>query len=428
VNGALFFVADQYASYGSLECLWVTDGTEAGTVLLAGKTPSWRTGPDRLTAVDDTLFFQRSGDLWKSDGTQAGTVEVLDVSGLSLDHLTAVDGVLYFSAHKSGHGLELWRSDGTAAGTTMVKDIRPGSPSGDPADLTAANGTLFFAAAMSFNDAGLWKSDGTESGTVLVKDTPGSPAGLTWVKDTLFFRAGSVGGFGLWKSNGTETSTVAVKDLAPYNLAAVGDTLFFKADDNGVGDELWKSNGTEAGTVLVKDVNPLQNCGYSGDGPCDSDPSALTDVDGTLFFVADDGVHGQELWVSDGTAEGTRLVQDLNPLVTCDTRGDNPGSGSHPCDSEPEHLANVNGTLYFAANDGTHGYELWKSDGTPEGTTLVKDIRPGGPGAGPAYVTAAGGSRFFFSAYDDSHGRELWAYDPDAPPLTYVYLPLVVSD
>jgi ELWxxDGT repeat protein len=154
----------------------------------------------------------------------------------------------------------------------------------------------------------------------------------------------------------------------------------------------------------------------------------LTDVNGTLFFVADDGVHGGELWVSDGTLAGTHLVQDINPLITCDSLGSNPGSGSHPCGSKPEHLANVNGTLYFAANDGTHGHELWRSDGTPEGTVLVKDIMPGSSSADPAYMTVLGGNRFLFSAYDDSYGRELWGYDPDAPPLTYIYLPLVAGN
>src|SRR5256885_1520773 len=108
-----------------------------------------------------------------------------------------------------------------------------------------------------------------------------------------------------------DTTAVLVKDINaspgasfPHDLANVNGTLFFSANDGTHGDELWKSDGTAAGTVLVKDINP---------GSADSSPSDLTNVNGTLFFVADDGTNGRELWKSDGTAAGTVLVKDINP-------------------------------------------------------------------------------------------------------------------
>ncbi len=154
-----------------------------------------------------------------------------------------------------------------------------------------------------------------------------------------------------------------VKDLLPgsgssepTDFASVNGTLFFNADNGASGYELWKSDGTAAGTVLVKDIFP------GGD----SDPVELTNVNGTLFFNADNGASGYELWKSDGTAAGTVLVKDIFP-------GD---------DSEPRYLTNVNGTLFFMADDADSptSYGLWKSDGTAAGTVFLKGSSSSGCG------------------------------------------------
>src|SRR5262245_62031164 len=104
-------------------------------------------------------------------------------------------------------------------------------------------------------------------------------------------------------------------------------------------------------TSLVKVINPAGI--FTG---------PMVNVNGTLFFAADDGVNGQELWKSDGTAAGTIMVKDIRPGA----------NGSFP-----ENLTAVGNTLFFAADDGVNGTELWKSDGTAAGTILVKDINPG---------------------------------------------------
>ena len=176
----------------------------------------------------------------------------------------------------------------------------------------------------------------------------------------------------------------------PGELTEVGGIVYFTAETPTTGRELWKSDGTEAGTVRVKDIWPGTWPGTYGSGP-----NSLTNVNGTLYFVADDGTSGSELWKSDGTEGGTVRVKDIRP-------------GSAP--SDPFDLTNVNRTLYFSANDGASGRELWKSDGTEAGTVRAKDIRPGSDESYPRYLTNVNGT-LYFVADGGTSGRELWKSD-----------------
>ena len=119
-----------------------------------------------------------------------------------------------------------------------------------------------------------------------------------------------------------------------------------------------------AGTVqsAVVSTGAPQQCGEPASPP--STPLEFVDVSGTVFFTADDGVHGRELWKSDGTKASTVLVKDVNPTAVDDYY------------QRPGFLTALGGTLFFSTDDGVHGRELWKSDGTEAGTVLVKDIDP----------------------------------------------------
>jgi trimeric autotransporter adhesin len=154
----------------------------------------------------------------------------------------------------------------------------------------------------------------------------------------------------------------------PTDLTTMGDMIYFFADDGIHGWELWKSDGAVAGTVIVKDINPGQNGAIDG-----SFDHWMVNVDGALLFAANDGSHGMELWKSDGTSDGTALVKDIYPGAN-GALHDIPA----PCYSScAPKMADVNGSLFFVANDGEHDNQLWKSDGTMAGTILVKDITSG---------------------------------------------------
>jgi ELWxxDGT repeat protein len=475
VNGTLFFSAYDDGTTGWE--LWKTDGTPAGTSLVKDIFPGGpsSSNPMDLTNVNGTLFFTaydgtHGRELWKSDGTTAGTTLVKDIVpggtyNAYASSLTNVNGTLFFRTYDGVHGRELWKSDGTAAGTVMVKDINPSWASSDPSYLTNVNGTLFFRANDGTNGWKLWKSDGTGAGTVLVSTGASAPSNIINANGTLFFSAYDGKGAELWKSDGTAAGTTLIKDInpqitfggsSPANLTDVNGTLFFSANDGVHGVELWKSDGTAAGTTLVKDIVPGGYFGYFGAYyPSSSSPSQLTNVNGTLFFTVwsagtgsqlwksdgtaagtvpvsrvgaskltnvngtlffvagttATGTDGEELWKSDGTTAGTTMVKDIYP-------GGSWRSGNYsyyyvPNSSSPAELTNVNGTLFFTATDGVNGRELWKSDGTPAGTTLVKNIRASYQSAYPSGLTNLNGT-LLFSAYEDTNGRELWKSDGTA--------------
>src|SRR5205085_2569894 len=162
---------------------------------------------------------------------------------------------------------------------------------------------------------------------------------------------------------------------------------YFAANDGVHGRELWKSDGTTAGTRLVKNV-------ATGSG---SDPQYLARAGDTVYFTAADGPHGRELWKTDGTATGTVLVEAVThgPTGTWMVKDVRAGAAG----SAIRVLTVSDGVLYFAARDASHGEELWKSDGTRAGTVLVKDVNSGAADSGLRFLGAAGG-RLYFSADD----------------------------
>ena len=222
-------------------------------------------------------------------------------------------------------------------------------------------------------------------------------------KGKLYFTANNgETGNELFVSDGTAEGTRLAANLNPGEnihffdgLVEFNDKLYFKANDGIHGDGLFVSDGTAEGTRLAANLNPGKSNDGSGRG---SAPDNFVEFNDKLYFTADDGVHGDELFVSDGTPEGTQLAVDLYP-------GEN--SYGYSNSSFPRNFVEFNDQLYFTADDGVHGNELFVSDGTAEGTQLVADIRTYSYSSSPYELTVVS-NELFFRADNGQTGQELF--------------------
>ena len=423
VGNTLYFAADDGTT--GVE-LWAVTGATIRLVRdINTSTPGAASNPQHLRALGAKLVFTADDGVvaeepWVSDGTTAGTVLLQDVAPFLATssrpaNLTVVGTSLYFSANDGAHGFELWLTDGTPAGTHLVTDLSPGGANSDPGSLVAVGTKLFFAAQTPATGRELFASDGTAAGTMLIADlNPGSTSTVFSEMGVLGLRlafrfSDPVHGVEVWSTDGTAAGTALLKDInatapyvgsAPSHFTAWNGRLYFMADDGLVGRELWGSDLTAAGTLLVADLSLPH--------PSSADPTFLMAFAQQVLFSANDGIAGAELWISDGTAAGTRMLADLNP-----------GSAS----SSPRALAVCAGKAYFSAlvttlgNDT--GRELWVTDGTPAGTSLLKDINPGRASGAPEFAVVFR-EQIYFTAYDASHGQELWRSDGTAAGTTLV--------
>jgi len=425
--------------------LWVSDGTPAGTRQLTFEGDPDGFTPSGLVGSGKWVFFLPPGGetLFSSDGTAANTQAITHDATVESALVPAFEGTVFMAA--SGASQELWYSDGTVAGTRPITDLEPLRVA--PPIVPVGGEVYFVVQSFEGNAGAIWRTDGTAAGTSKVFDLP---AEMTSLKSLSIVGDGFyLVGFGpiastaitnLWRSDGTTAGTLKLTDFGnpggPVSvdpaMAALGGLVYFTADAGRSG--LYQTDGTPAGTALVQfgapslgpfsdltvagpalyffAVTPQQNClglwRLDSGGPlqrltpfCNPSVSfnpamganSLTPLAGGLAFSADDGTHGSELWWTDGTAAGTRLLRDINP-----------GSAA----SNPSGLVLAGGRLFFAADDGLHGVELWQSDGTAAGTRMVQDIAPGPDSSSPSEMTVAG-NLLFFTADDGLTGNELWA-------------------
>lgn len=460
--------------------LWTTDGTTQGTKNLGAIYPI----PEKSITLNGIVYFSASAEekgfeLYRSDGTELGTRMVREIypgKGSSYPRDFAVlNNFLYFIATDPTHGSQLWKTNGTHDGTTKITNIQSGKTKSIQCclnrsllfsvektnvielwkieELTAAKKFFILESKYGFDFLGfhkneiyfrawrkgigveLWKTNGTAEGTELVKDLiPGPddsyPSNFVSTDEYAFFLTTGPSTQTIWKTDGTPDGTIELGDNAvggyySENFQRLSNMILYEGEDQSNGNELWKVDAN--GIAMVRDIAV---------GMKSADPNSLTAAGSKLYFLTNPN---SKLWVSDGSEEGTRFIQQLN------TTGKRPdsiiemigtkqyligtlltpredhfalwrsdgtqsgtivlleGTGEFRVDS----LRRLNDIILFAASDREHGKELWRTDGTKAGTYLLKDLLPGPQGSNVRYLTNWKGI-IYFEATDKNRESFLW--------------------
>ena len=418
------------AANGLMRELWVSDGSETGTQQLFAETS--RSGIIHLLSWNGVVYFEArdtlNKGLWRTDGTATGTVPVKQFDAATNFYgLVKTNTSLYFIAGVSG-AMQLWKSDGSEAGTVAAVNLPSYIGFGDeglPGLAEVAGEHLFFTASEQTSGRELWVSDGTQAGThitrnIAVSFTSSVINGLKGVGDRVFFLEGRFPSYDFWVSDGSEAGTLKLRAFGSISpgLGSVYGTqgeiidlngkAFLSGWDNSAWLEPWISDGTEAGTQRIKDIN--QQPSIHGLQPnMASLPYNMAVINGKAIFSANDGIHGRELWLSDGTEAGTQLLTDLNP---------------GPIGSSPWAITSFGSFAIFAASNGPNGVEVWRTDGTAAGTRQLVDVAPG-PGSSNPHAFILAGDKLFFMANDGKTGTELHMFQLPVPGPYRLYLPSV---
>lgn len=378
VNNALLFFINCYDDNQALQTvtLWRSDSTEVGTVPIASLPTDYPISS--VNHTNTTLFFwvnaSEGPQLWKSDGTIEGTIQLKAIFPSSAQDTTSfktfryapsmiVENIMYFMVRTIldedlNDAIELWRSDGTVEGTIFLKQVTTETyPEIAPRYSTRLNNTLLLLIYTGIGYT-LWRSDGTPESTLPVMDFSPNQAieffGEEPFNNKVLFVQRSTGQ--LWQTDGTAAGTVPTDVTIPPSffsfIPQFGAQFFFTSTEIDGSEVLWGSNGTAECTL------PLVRVPYL------SFFTALSPGHSMMLFGVQNKVSTQ-LWKTDGTVYGTTLVREL-------PSPDLPGLSLS--------IVHVDNDVFLillkqALPEGS-SLSLWRSDGTADGTGLLQDGIP----------------------------------------------------
>lgn len=400
--------------------LWSTDGTESGTKLLKTLV-DYNGTPAQYFTYSNTLnkaFFGgietcngTQSFLWSSQGTSLTTNQVPGFY-TNIREISNLNGGIVVRANTPSSGIELAYFNGT---NTTTIDVNPGTNNSWPTELKVIGNKVYFSARANTNEGNeLCVSDGTAAGTYRVKDinTNGNnhsdPKDYIGFNNKVYFTADNgTNGRELWVTDGTEANTNMVADMHPGNnpsfyvdpnFTIYKGELYFTGFTPATGVELFKID-PNGNITNVADINP--------GGANHSYPRDLFVFDDKLFFSADDGTNGRELWVSIKTGGGSSKSSSNNNTTIFKNLNPN-NSPTNTKDSNPSNFFLFDNKMYFSASDGVNGNELWVSDGTVAGTIMKQNINPLGDSNPRDFIIS--NNLLFFSADDGVNGDELWKF------------------
>jgi ELWxxDGT repeat protein len=335
--------------------------------------------------------------------------EIFPVHGAGLTFLYDFNGINYFTID-DGFTVKFFASDGTAAGTELISTNISGF--GYATNFFYHNNEVYFIATA--NTLALWKTNGTISGTEEIKNLCSSnnsdcfeqPLKTAFDLENgqfIFFASTPLTGQEPWVTDGTTEGTTVLEvvpgsegsSFVPYMDGGVlHHKLYFPAYTDAVGQELFVTDGTITGTQLVKNINTTTGNEYYN---VHSRPNSFfSDGVSKVYFFADNGLQGDELWITDGTNNGTQMLIETQSGIT--QRGDIPS------------YYFFNGKTYFQLSTGNDvgNYNLYYSDGTPSGTTLVKEFN--------SFLEVFGKNKFVFDnklffVCNINFNQEFWLTD-----------------
>jgi len=443
---------DDKLIFGVNSNIWISDGTEDGTVpLTTGLPEAWVTIGNHFYALghDYSTGFYR---MMKTDGI---AVETFNMAASSLgivnmySEIPHVGDNLFLSYVEDGIGQEPGTFSINAGTFHLVKDINPGVGSAMPKCWGRLNDKVYFLADDGIHGSEIWSTDGSLAGTSMLKHIVTengsafrmypSEIELMSFSDKLQLLVEPVANkSAIYTSNGTADGTISKFEFPFSNstlFGQVNDELIYFSDR-----KFYNFNIDTEDVTLLKDIaNDVSGLGYHY--------TTYSNVGGKLVFRFEtfygNFSYGAEYWVTDGTEAGTHILKDINPGLFDGVsresvllgsklifQGTEPGAGSElwitdateagtlllkdinpgATGSMPSGFASLGDKVIFGATESAHGAEVWITDGTLEGTKLLTDIVPG-PTGSEARHFKAGMNYVFFSAYDGVNGWALWRTD-----------------